>query len=271
MDEQAEQVRRLCHYIETNLDSSLTLEDLGQAVHLSPFHLQRIFTKVVGVSPKKYVSQLRAKKLRAELKAGQTVTASLYEAGFGSASGLYEQNPLGMTPSKYRQGGRGMSIGFTIVNSPLGRMIVAATGRGVCFVGFGENDGHLEKELRQDYPAAEIKRDRGFSNWVDGIMETLRGQPPRQTLPVDVQGTAFQQKVWQALQTIPAGETRTYGEIAKQIGQPSAARAVGRACATNHVPIVIPCHRVIGNNGQLTGYRWGTKRKEKLLAKEREG
>jgi AraC family transcriptional regulator of adaptative response/methylated-DNA-[protein]-cysteine methyltransferase len=194
----------------------------------------------------------------------------LYAAGFGSSSRLYENNPLGMPPTIYRQGGLGMRIGYTIVNSPLGRMVVAATERGLCFVGFGDDDAHLESELRKDYPAAEIKRDRSLSVWVAAIVENLKGQPPRLDLPLDVRGTAFQQQVWDALRKIPAGQTQTYGEIARQIGKPKAARAVGRACATNRVSVVIPCHRAVGGNGNLTGYRWGLKRKEKLLAKERD-
>lgn len=267
---QAQQVKALCEYIEQNLDSSLTLQDLSQQIHLSPYHLQRTFKKYIGVSPKQYVTQLRSNRLRANLKAGETVTTSMYEAGFGSSSRLYEQNPLGMPPGVYRRGGDGMLIGYTIVNSPLGRMIVAATERGLCFVGFGTDDQHLEHELHKDYPEADIHKDRSFSQWVEPMLDTLKGQAPRKELPLDVRGTAFQQQVWNALRHIPAGQTRTYGQIAKEIGQPKAARAVGRACATNHVPIVIPCHRAIGSNGKLTGFRWGLSRKEKLLAQENE-
>lgn len=269
-NQQAQQIKSLCDYIEQNLDSSLTLEDLSAQAHLSPYHLQRTFKKIVGVSPKKYVAQLRHNRLRSSLKSGETVTSSIYEAGFGSSSRLYEQNPLGMPPSAYQRGGNGMLIGYTIVNSPLGRMIVAATERGLCFVGFGTDDQHLESELHKDYPAAEIRRDRSLSQWVDGMLTTLKGQAPRRELPLDVRGTAFQQQVWNALRRIPAGQTRTYGQIAEQIGKPSAARAVGRACATNHVPVIIPCHRAIGSNGKLTGFRWGLSRKEKLLAQESE-
>ena len=265
---QADQIRTLCQYIESNLDSPLTLAELSKRANLSPFHLQRTFKKIVGVSPKQYVAAQRAKKVRAGLRAGETVTASLYEAGFGSSSRLYEKNPLGMTPKVYRQGGNGMKIGYTIVSSPLGRMIVAATERGVCFVGFGDDDKFLESELRGDYPAAAIERDSSFGAWVKAIVSSLDGAQPHLDLPLDVRGTAFQQQVWKALRRIPYGQTKTYGEIAKQIGKPNAARAVGRACATNHVPIVIPCHRVVGNSGNLTGYRWGVSRKEKLLAQE---
>lgn len=269
-DGQAEQMRQLCRYIEANPDASLTLAALSRQAHLSAPHLQRTFKKIVGVSPKQYADRLRANRVRAQLKSGTSVTTSIYEAGFGSSSRLYERNPLGMPPGVYRQGGSGMVIGYTIVNSPLGRMIVAATQRGLCFVGFGSDDGRLESELRKDYPAAEVRRDRSFSEWVDSILETLKGQAPRPDLPLDVRGTAFQQQVWGALRSIPSGQTKTYGEIAEQLGKPGAARAVGRACAMNHVPIVIPCHRAVGSGGSLTGFRWGLSRKELLLAQESE-
>lgn len=267
---QAKQIQDLCRYIETHLDESPSLEELSKRAHLSPFHLQRVFKKAVGVSPKQYVIAQRARRMRDGLKAGGTVTTSLYDAGFGSSSRLYEQSPLGMTPKAYRQGGEGMDIRFTIVASPLGRMIVAATERGVCFVGFGNKDGQLETELRKEYPRAALRRETGFHSWINAILAHLRGQQPRLDLPVDVRGTAFQQQVWNALRKIPYGKTRTYGEIAAAIGKPSAARAVGHACGSNPVPIVVPCHRVVGSDGALTGYRWGTERKEKLLAQEHE-
>jgi AraC family transcriptional regulator of adaptative response/methylated-DNA-[protein]-cysteine methyltransferase len=209
------------------------------------------------------------KRLKQQLKAGETVTASLYEAGYRSSSRLYANNHLGMTPGDFRRGGMGMKIGYTIVSSPLGRMMVAATGRGVCFVGFGDTDAFLMSELKKDYPTAEVQRDKtGFSKWVNAIVENLDGRRPHLDLPLDVQGTAFQRQVWEALQAIPYGSTRTYGEIAKSLGKPNAARAVGRACATNPVSIVIPCHRAVGSDGNLTGYYWGVERKKKLLAKE---
>ena len=268
-DAQAEQIRRVCRYIETHLDDPLTLDELSRQANLSPFHLQRTFKKLVGVSPRKYAEAQRMKRLKLQLKNGDTVTASIYEAGYRSISRLYANNHLGMTPGDYRRGGSGMKIGYTIVNSPLGRMMVAATGRGVCFVGFGDTDAFLISELKKDYPTAEVQRDKtGFSKWVNAIVENLNGRRPHLDLPLDVQGTAFQRQVWEALQAIPYGSTRTYGEIAKSLGKPNAARAVGRACATNPVSIVIPCHRAVGSNGELTGYYWGVERKKRLLAKE---
>jgi len=269
-DSQAEQIRRLCRYIDSHLDSPLTLGELSRVAHLSPHHLQRVFKKIVGVSPREYAEGRRVNRARAELKAGETVAASIYEAGFGSSSRLYERNPLGMTPGRFRRGGSGMRIGYTIVSCPLGRMIVAATERGVCFVGFGDDDAFLASELRKDCPAAEIRRDGGFGPWVSAIVENLRGQQPRLDLPLDVRGTAFQQQVWKALRRIPYGKTKSYGEIAKSLGKPNSARAVGRACATNLASVVIPCHRAVGSDGSLTGYRWGVKRKEALLAQERD-
>jgi AraC family transcriptional regulator, regulatory protein of adaptative response / methylated-DNA-[protein]-cysteine methyltransferase len=265
----ATRIQELCTYIETHPEEDLSLQALSELVHLSPYHLQRIFKKVVGVSPKQYVMAQRAKRMRDGLKAGETVTTSLYEAGFGSSSRVYEQSLLGMQPKVYQSGGNGMDIGFTITDSPLGRMIVAATEQGVCFVGFGEKDKPLETELRSNYPRATVRHDEGFKPWVKAILANLNGQLPRLDLPTDVRGTAFQQQVWNALKRIPYGKTRTYGEIAEAIGQPTAARAVGAACGSNPVPIVVPCHRVVGSNGSLTGYRWGVERKKKLLAKER--
>jgi AraC family transcriptional regulator, regulatory protein of adaptative response / methylated-DNA-[protein]-cysteine methyltransferase len=267
-DVTAARINDLCRFIETHPEDDLSLEALSQRAHLSPFHLQRVFKKAVGVSPKQYVLAQRTQRMRAGLKAGETVTASLYEAGYGSSSRVYEQSPLGMQPKVYQAGGTGMDIGFTIVDSPLGRMVVAATVRGVCFVGFGEKDKTLEAELRNNYPRATIEHNEGFKPWVKAILANLNGQQPRLDLPVDVRGTAFQQQVWAALKRIPYGKTQTYGELAEAIGRPTAARAVGAACGSNPVPIVVPCHRVVGSNGDLTGYRWGVERKKKLLAKE---
>jgi AraC family transcriptional regulator of adaptative response/methylated-DNA-[protein]-cysteine methyltransferase len=268
-DSQADQIQRLCRYIEAHLAEPLTLSELSKQANLSPHHLQRTFKKLVGVSPREYVEARRTDRVRKELKDGETVTASIYGAGFGSSSRLYEKDRLGMTPGRYRQGGNGMKIGFTIVDSPLGRMIVAATERGVCFVGFGDDDKYLESELAKDYPSAEIRREGSYRKWVNAIVDNIKGRQPHLDLPIDVRGTAFQQQVWNALRRIPYGKTKSYGEIAKSLGKPSAARAVGRACATNLVSVVIPCHRAVGSDGNLTGYRWGVERKEKLLGRER--
>jgi AraC family transcriptional regulator of adaptative response/methylated-DNA-[protein]-cysteine methyltransferase len=265
-----EPIRQLARYIETHLDRPLTLAELSAQAHLSPYHLQRMFKRAMGVSPRQYAAACRLNRVKRELKTNGTVTGAVYEAGYQSGSRLYEQNRLGMTPGDYRRGGAGMEIRYTIVKSPLGRMIVAATGRGICFVGFGDSDEFLRAELAKDYPSAALKRDTtGFSQWVTAIVDNLQGRQPRLDLPLDVRGTAFQQQVWEALRAIPYGHTRTYGEIAQLLGKPHAARAVGRACATNLASIVIPCHRAVGAGGNLTGYRWGVERKGKLLAGER--
>jgi len=201
------------------------------------------------------------------------VTTALYDAGFGSSSRLYERAPqqLGMTPATYRRGGEGMQIRYTIAATPLGRVLVAATSRGISAVYLGESDTKLESELRREYPRADISRDhRGFESWVRQIVEHLRGREPRLDLPTDVQATAFQRRVWEELRRIPYGTTRTYTQVARAIGRPTAIRAVARACATNPVSVVVPCHRVVREDGMLAGYRWGISRKEALIAHESE-
>jgi AraC family transcriptional regulator, regulatory protein of adaptative response / methylated-DNA-[protein]-cysteine methyltransferase len=200
------------------------------------------------------------------------VTTAIYEAGYNSASRLYERADahLGMTPTTYKRGGLGMDIGYTVVDSPLGRLLVAATQRGVCFVSLGDDDAKLQMALAHDYPAASLHRDdAGLGVWVEVILAYLRGQQPNINLPLDVQATAFQWRVWEALRAIPAGATRSYGDIARSLNNPKAARAVGHACATNPVALVIPCHRAVRENGSLGGYRWGMDIKEALLTQEK--
>jgi AraC family transcriptional regulator of adaptative response/methylated-DNA-[protein]-cysteine methyltransferase len=193
--------------------------------------------------------------------------------GFGSSSRLYEdaQGRLGMTPATYRRGGRGMRIGYTIVDGPLGRLLVAATERGVAAVSLGDDDGALEMTLRAEYPEAEVHRDdTGLRSWVARVLAELAGSERREDLPLDVQATAFQHRVWQELRAIPRGQTRSYSEIARRLGRPSASRAVARACASNRVALVVPCHRVVEAGGGLGGYRWGVQRKRALLAREQQ-
>ncbi|MCP5366358.1 MAG: bifunctional DNA-binding transcriptional regulator/O6-methylguanine-DNA methyltransferase Ada [Hyphomicrobiales bacterium] len=275
-DPATDMARRTCRAIADWPDTETgmpTLEQLGDAVGVSPHHLQRTFKKVLGLSPRAYADALRMGRFKDAVRGGDTVTGALYEAGFGSSSRLYERaaGHLGMTPASYARGGRGARIAFAVVPSDLGRVLVAATARGVCLVALGEDDGALESELRRDFPAAEIARDDGaLAPWVRAVLDTLDGAP-HPDLPLDVRATAFQARVWRQLLTIPRGETRTYGEIAAQLGQPGAARAVGRACATNPVSLVVPCHRAVGSDGRLTGYRWGVDRKQALLARERGG
>jgi AraC family transcriptional regulator of adaptative response/methylated-DNA-[protein]-cysteine methyltransferase len=265
-------VDRVRRYIETNLDEPITLQALGEEVGLSPAHVQRTFKRATGVSPREYAESLRIERFKSRVKEGDSVTMATYEAGFGSSSRLYEKaaTRLGMTPAAYRHGGRGMRIRFTTVASPLGRLLVAATERGLCAVTLGDEDARLEDALRREYPAAEIERAAaGLDDAVRAVVSRLEGAAGAADVPLDIRPTAFQRRVWKALQEIPAGETRSYREVAAAIGRPSAARAVARACATNPVAVVIPCHRVVREGGDLGGYRWGAHRKRRLLDHER--
>jgi AraC family transcriptional regulator of adaptative response/methylated-DNA-[protein]-cysteine methyltransferase len=239
---------------------------------LSPYHLQRVFKRIVGVSPREYREALRVGEFKSRVKKGESVTSALYEAGYGSSSRLYENagGRLGMTPAAYRRGGRGAGINYTIAGCPLGRLLVAATEKGVCAVRLGDSDKELEAALRTEYSEAEIHRDdKSLGEWVGALVDHLQGKHPRLDLPLDVQATAFQLSVWKKLREIPYGSTRSYSEVARAIGRPSAVRAVARACATNPVALVIPCHRVVRENQSLGGYRWGIERKRALLERER--
>ena len=200
------------------------------------------------------------------------MTTAIYDAGYGSSSRVYERAPhrLGMTPATYRRGGRGMRLAYAVAPSPLGRLMVAATERGVSAVRLGDSDDQLLDSLRAEFPAAEVSRDEaGVGAWLKAVLQRIQGGPPHPDLPLDIRGTAFQQRVWDALRAIPFGQVRTYGEVARTIGQPTASRAVARACATNPVAVVIPCHRVVPGTGGTGGYRWGTERKRELLEREK--
>lgn len=264
-------VENACRYIEAHLDTPVTLAALSGAVALSPYHLQKTFKKIMGITPRQYAEACRMSRLKLRLKEGDTVTGAAYESGYGSSSRLYERagTQLGMTPATYRKGGRGMHIRYTITTSPLGRLLIGATERGICALYMGDEDMSLEAALVQEYPAAELRRaDADLAAWAAAVQHHMSGAQPQLDLPLDVQATAFQWRVWQALQAIPYGSTRTYREIAQSLGKPQAARAVGRACATNPVSIVIPCHRAIREDGGLGGYRWGLDRKQTLLERE---
>ncbi len=271
ISEQAQYVLRARQVLDHS-DSVLTLSDLSKRVGLSAFYLQRLFKRATGLSPREYQAARRTQQVKSKLRAGVDVTTSLYDAGYGSPSRLYEvaDQQLGMTPAIYGKGGAGESIAFTVADSPLGKMLVAATDRGLCAVSFGDDAGVLERELHAEFHAAEIRRDdAALRDFVASIVAGIAAQKTLFDLPLDLRGTAFQQKVWKALRAIPTGETRSYSDIAKAVGDPSASRAVARACASNPVAVVIPCHRVIRGNGDLAGYRWGVKRKEELLRRER--
>jgi AraC family transcriptional regulator of adaptative response/methylated-DNA-[protein]-cysteine methyltransferase len=241
---------------------------------ISAHHLQRTFRQLMGITPRQYADAIRVAKLKSHLQKGNDVTVAMNEAGYGSASRLYEKSDahLGMTPATYRRGGRGMVIEYTIANCPLGRVLVAATDRGISAVSLGDKDEPLEAALRSEYPHAEIHRSsRKHSDWVRAIVRHLAGGQLELDLPTDVVATAFQRRVWEALRRIPSGTTCSYKEVARLVGQPSATRAVARACATNPAAIVVPCHRVVRTDGTLGGYRWGLHRKKALLEQELKG
>ena len=268
-----ERVERAVAFLDAHLDEPLTLARLGLEVGLSPAHLQRDFKRRIGLSPKEYVDARRAERLKERLKGGDTVTDATYEAGYGAPSRLYEQAParLGMTPGTFRRGGRGATIHYTVAASPLGRLLVAATERGVCAVMLGDDDDALAADLRRDFPQAAIVRaDAALAEPVSSTLRYLGGEMPALDLPLDLAATTFQWRVWKALTEIPPGETRSYGEIAAAIGAPGAARAVGRACGSNRVALAVPCHRAVPAAGGPGGYRWGPERKRRLLALERE-
>jgi AraC family transcriptional regulator, regulatory protein of adaptative response / methylated-DNA-[protein]-cysteine methyltransferase len=261
-------VRRACAFIHGHADEPVTLADLARHVGTSPFHLQRTFSKLVGISPRAYHEAVRAGRFRDGLRGGTPVSGAVYDAGYGSISRVYERRPTGrgMTPAAYRRGGKGMAMTYTIVDSPVGRLMVAGTDKGICAVKLGDRDAHLEQDLRREYPEAAIARDQSaFAAWVRTLVGHLEGRRPDLNLPLDVQATSFQWTVWRYLQSIPYGETRSYADVARAIGNPAAVRAVARACATNPVCVVIPCHRVVGKDGSVTGYRWGVARKQRLL------
>jgi AraC family transcriptional regulator, regulatory protein of adaptative response / methylated-DNA-[protein]-cysteine methyltransferase len=269
----ADRIERARRYLDAHADERVTLEQLGRVAGLSPFHLQRTFQRTFGLTPKAYASARRTERFKRSLKDQDDVTSAIYEAGYGSSSRAYENagEQLGMTPSAYRRGGLGMRIRYAIVASPLGRLLVGATDRGVCSVALGDDDAALFASLRKEYPRAEItKATDGFSETATAVVEHLQGTRPALQLPVDVSATAFQWRVWNALRRIPPGTTRSYAAIAAEIGQPKAVRAVARACASNRVALVIPCHRAVRKDGGVGGYRWGKERKEALLRREQE-
>jgi AraC family transcriptional regulator, regulatory protein of adaptative response / methylated-DNA-[protein]-cysteine methyltransferase len=265
-------VERARRHIEQHADQPLTLADLASQVGMSPFHLQRTFKRLVGVSPREYQDALRVTRFKSRLRAGDTVSRATYEAGFGSSSRVYERSDraLGMTPATYRRGGAGLVITYTLVDSPFGRLLVGATDRGVCAVALGESDDALVSALRADFPSASLQRgDDAHREWVDQILMQVASGDGEWDVPLDVQGTKFQQQVWALLRKIPPGSTRSYSEIAAALGDPRATRAVARACASNRLAIVIPCHRVVRRDGALGGYKWGVQRKQTLLDRER--
>ncbi|HXD33487.1 MAG TPA: bifunctional DNA-binding transcriptional regulator/O6-methylguanine-DNA methyltransferase Ada [Pyrinomonadaceae bacterium] len=271
VDQRSELIQRACDLLES-ADEPMTLSRLSEELGISAFHLQRTFKKALGISPRQYAASQRAIKFKDGVRGGQPITSAMYDAGYGSSSRLYERSTaeLGMTPATYSRNGRGAKIDFAITECELGWLMVAATEKGVCAVRLGSNPNKLEQDLRDEFSAAQINRDAGhLTKSVEAILEHLKGSRPNLQLPLDVQATAFQRLVWEALRAIPYGSTRSYSQVAQSIGRPSAVRAVARACATNPVALVVPCHRVIGSDKSLSGYRWGLDRKKKLLETER--
>jgi AraC family transcriptional regulator of adaptative response/methylated-DNA-[protein]-cysteine methyltransferase len=269
---EAATVARLCRYLSAHSDRTITLADLARIAKSSPFTVQRQFTRVLGISPHEFQAQLRACEVRRHLsEPGTNVTDAIYQAGYGSSSRFYEQaaGSLGMSPTRFRERGLHENIRFATAPCELGVVLVAATDRGVCSVMLGNATGALEQMLRQEFRAAKVTADSsGMAALLQQVLAAMTDHPAAADIPLDVRATAFQARVWQALRQIPRGETRSYAELAQAIGQPTAVRAVARACATNPVAIAVPCHRVIGSNHSLTGYRWGVERKKKLLEME---
>jgi AraC family transcriptional regulator, regulatory protein of adaptative response / methylated-DNA-[protein]-cysteine methyltransferase len=261
-------------YIERNLDRPVRLERLGRIAKLSPFTVQRLFKQEMGVSPLQYQKALRAGSLRSALRRGETVTNAIYEAGFGSSSRGYEGAQLGMTPARFAKGGKGEKIGWASGRSPFGWIVVGSTERGLCWLSLASTRAEAEASLRAEFPAADLRRDSSLSRLVDAALASVRegddlSASRSRVDSLDLRGTVFQLRVWQALRNIPRGETRSYSQLAREMGEPKATRAVARACALNRVAVLVPCHRVVGASGSLTGYRWGVERKEQLLAAEK--
>jgi AraC family transcriptional regulator, regulatory protein of adaptative response / methylated-DNA-[protein]-cysteine methyltransferase len=266
-------IERARAYLDAAGERTVSLAELSAHAGVSPSHLQRSFKRVVGVSPKVYQHARRVQQFKSRLRAGDTVSRATYEAGFGSSSRVYENADamLGMTPAAFRRGGAGVHIQYTIADSPVGRVLVATTDRGVCAVELGATNDDVRRALEADFPNATIERsDRAHADWVRAVLRRIRDPHHERTaeIPLDVAGTSFQQQVWNALREIPPGERRSYREVAAAIGRPSATRAVARACATNRVAVVIPCHRVVREDGALSGYKWGVDRKRRLLDDE---
>ena len=271
---QPDSVKAICRFIEQHLDEPVTLERLGKEFRQSRFHLQRRFKAVLGITPREYADSCRLRTLKRSLQAGDSVTRAMYDAGYGSSSRLYERtaSQLGMTPDKYRRGAVAAVIRYLCADSPLGRMLIAATDRGICAIQFARTDGELLEGLKREFPFAARKRDEGkLQSWAKTLVRQLHGKKLDDSLPLDIRATAFQRRVWTYLQTIPFGATQSYSRVAKGIGQPRATRAVARACATNPVAVAIPCHRVVREDGSMGGYRWGIERKKALLGMEQRG
>lgn len=270
---EAELIRKACNLIEQADEEMPDLGIIAAHVGLSPHHFQRRFKKLMGITPRQYTEAIKLTRLKNGIREGESLSAAVYGAGFGSSSRVYEKSDqyFGMTPATYARGGQGAEIIYTITDCSLGRIIIGATAKGICFVGLGDNDQELARELASDFPqASRVRDDQALKEMVIPVLDHMEGREPHLDLPVDIRGTAFQWQVWEALREIPMGETRTYKDIALRLGRPKSARAVGRACALNPVSLVVPCHRAVGSDGSLTGYRWGKHRKQQLIKTEKD-
>jgi AraC family transcriptional regulator of adaptative response/methylated-DNA-[protein]-cysteine methyltransferase len=259
-------------FIEAHADEPVTLARLAAEAGLSASHLQRTFTRALGRSPRQYQNALRVESLKRRLKQGEQVSAAAYEVGYGSSRGLYENATpeLGMSPARYRSGGKGLEIRYTIADSPLGKTLVGTTERGVCCVLLGDTEGQVIDELAREFPSAgRVRDDAAAGEWAQAVVDHVAGRTPPPQVPLDLIGTDFQRRVWLALRRIPPGTTVSYAEMAARLGTPGAARAVASACASNHLAVMVPCHRVVRGGSGLGGYKWGVERKRRLLGREK--
>jgi AraC family transcriptional regulator, regulatory protein of adaptative response / methylated-DNA-[protein]-cysteine methyltransferase len=270
VERHAKIVATACHLIKS-ADQAPDLKSLAKSVAMSPFHFHRTFTRLVGLTPKAYAAAQRAERLRRTLPRRGTVTEAIYEAGYGSNSRFYEKSAqmLGMRPNTFRNGGAGATIHFAVGECSLGLVLVALSQKGVCAISLGDDPNQLVRDLKERFPKASLIRGgRGLARIISRVVAFVEKPRNGLDLPLDVRGTAFQHRVWEALQKIPAGQTQSYSEIASRIGKPKAIRAVASACASNALAVAIPCHRVRRADGSLSGYRWGVKRKRALLERE---
>ncbi len=267
--QKARLVEQVCDYIRENISSSLTLEDLEKKFGVRGYSIQRWFKEIMGITPRKYMEELRIHKLKTNLKNGEPMPMAIYNTGYKSQSWLYEDSlsKLGMVPSAYRKGGAGETIYFLTGKCALGAIIVAETEQGICAVSMGDSEEALVQSLRKEFNRADLQHSEKARDRLNSLLDYFNGQ--RLNLPVAIQGTDFQQRVWAAIASIPYGETRSYNDIAGMIGKPKAFRAVANACGANHVPLIIPCHRVVRKDGSLGGYALGLDRKKYLLEMEK--
>ena len=269
-EQQREKIAAVCRFIES-AEEERTLQELADFAGLSTYHFHRLFKSITGLTPKGYASAHRSKRMRKELERGNSVTEAIFEAGFGSSSRFYEKTNgvLGMTPTNFRQGGAKVEIRFAVAECSLGSILVAQSDRGICAILLGDEPDELARDLQDRFPNADFKGgDKEFERLVAKVISFVETPGIGLDLPLDVRGTAFQQRVWQALRKVPAGQTVSYSELAERIGSPKAVRAVAGACAANKLAVAIPCHRVVKNDGAISGYRWGVERKRALLKRE---